>query len=310
MTTLAIWPVFVGLAGMALPGCPMPKPVPVVVPPPPPKPVVPAGDLFRLQGRAGQKGQGKVSILIENEPLNVVAKARKGSVRLMRVFTLNEEHTLTAVDPDGTQHVVGRLVEIEGKGDSPREQKDVDAVSRALAEIKVSFERSPRGEVTKLAVEGAQKPLDPGFARIMGGSIYGAGRGYLFPERNTEVGNDWKVRTEVPIPQPSGGQNNLEIDYHYEKKDGSVATISFKGKSQGESQGAQLQGTTQGEVHFDLATGDFMGQMVDTISERSESGVGSRLHVHVDWQATPVQGTVSAPAQAAPSQGAAPPPAQ
>jgi hypothetical protein len=147
----------------------------------------------------------------------------------------------------------------------------------------------------KLEVSDVNKPLDPVTARIVAGSIYGAGRGAIFTDKHVEVGATWPIRSEVTIP--TGGSNNWEIEYKYEKREGSVATISFTGKSSGESQGAQLTGDVSGELRFDTATGAVAFVRVDTKSARDPGAQaaipGAVLRVHVEWEA--VQ---AAPAQA------------
>lgn len=284
-----------------------PAPRPPVVAAPPPKPAAPPGELFRFQEKAGEAGQGKVSIRIESEPFSGNPKARKGPPKLARAFAMTEEHAVAAVDADGTQHVTGKLLDVEGKGETAKEQKAADALARALSEIKISFDRSAKGEVTRLKVEAVNDPLDEGPARIVAGSIYGAGRGAFFPEQQTEVGNGWKISTEVPIP--NGGSNNLEIEYHYDKKEGTVAAVSFKGQSHGESQGAQLSGEIAGDFKFDYQAGRLVSHVLDTRSARAEATSGSILRVHVEWQAQPSAAAPAAGADqaASPAAPAAPP---
>jgi hypothetical protein len=268
---------------------PSQKPPPAPVKPPPP-PAAPKGDTFRLSQRAGAAGQGKVSIRIENEPLGAPAKpSRKGApAKLVRAYVLTEEHSITGVEPDGTQHVVGKLLDVEAKTDNPKEQKDADALARALSEVKISFDRAARGEISNLDIKDVNKPLDPVTARIVAGSIYGAGRGQIFAADPVEVGQEWTIHSEVPIP--AGGNNVLDLSYHYDKKDGSVATCSFTGKSAGESQGAQLTGEMKGSFEFDLMKGAFVRILADTKSARDPGAQattpGSVLRVHVEWEAT------------------------
>ncbi|MCS6914563.1 MAG: hypothetical protein RMK29_09540 [Myxococcales bacterium] len=283
--------VLVGMGGLGLGGCPKPAPPPqpVVQPPPPP----PRGDLFRFSQQAGTSGQGRVSIRIENEPLNP-KPGRKGasSGRLMRAYTLTEEHLIVSVDADGTQHITGKLIDVEGKTDNPKEQREADALARALSEIKISFDRTARGEVipAKLEITDVNRPLDPRTARIVAGSIYGAGRGPIFPEEHVEVGRTWTIRSEVPIP---GGNITWEIEYKYERREGNIAVISFSGKSSGESQGAQLTGDAKGELRFDLQKGALAAMTVDT-KNASDPGPqastpGTILRVHVEWEAVAPQ---------------------
>lgn len=284
---------------LGLSACPAPKPKPTPVSPLP-KPEAPKGDLFRLGEKAGTSGQGRVSIRVENEPLNPPKPTRKGGgpAKLVRAYTLSEEHTVIGVEPDGTQHITGKLLDVEAKTDNPKEQKDADAIARLLTEIKIGFDRHPRGEVSKLEISDVNKPLDPVTARIVAGSIYGAGRGQIFPENHTEVGQSWTIRSEVPIP--AGGANTLELEYHYDKKDGSIATCTFTGKSTGESQGAQLTGELKGEFRFDVLLGTFVSMTVDTKSARDPGAQaqvpGSVLRVHVEWEAQAAK--ASAPAAA------------
>lgn len=271
---------------------PSQKPPPATVTKAPPPPPAPKGDTFRLSQQAGAAGQGKVSIRIENEPLGAapVKPSRKGGApgKLIRAYVLTEEHSIAGVEPDGTQHVVGKLIDVEAKTDNPKEQKDADALARALSEVKITFDRAARGEISNLDIKDVNKPLDPVTARIVAGSIYGAGRGQIFAADPIEVGQEWTIHSEVPIP--AGGNNVLDLSYHYDKKDGSVATCSFTGKSAGESQGAQLTGEMKGSFEFNLMKGAFVRMLVDTKSARDPgaqaSTPGSVLRVHVEWEAT------------------------
>jgi hypothetical protein len=124
MTRLCIRTVLwssLAIGALGLTGCPKPPPPVVVVPPKPVEPPKPKGDLLVFGEKAGDKGQGKVSVRIENEPLNA-KPGRKGVVpgRLMRAYTLTEEHSIISVDADGTQHITGKLIDVEGKTDNPK----------------------------------------------------------------------------------------------------------------------------------------------------------------------------------------------
>lgn len=278
---------------MALAACgPKPRPVPgpvTNVPPPPPP-----GDVFRLSAKVGDSGQGKVTVRVESDQPGPKGKR----VRVVRTYIMLEQHSITAVDADGTQQVSARLLDVEGKSENPKEQRELDALSRALSEVKIGFKRTPLGEVTDLTADPINKPLDPSTAQIVARSIYGAGRGVLFAEERQQVGQTWKKLSEVPLPN-NAGSNKLDVDYHYDKKEGTVATVTFTGKSTGQAGEMKLSGELTGTLLLDLKTGSFVSQLMDTKSVRGEGTPGAAtISVHVEWQAQ---------APEAPAQAAAPP---
>lgn len=315
MTAYLKWTTALLIVGLV--GC-GPKPKPLPPPPPPPPPPKPVGDLLRLSGQKGQSEQGKVKLDFENTSLS--PNPKKPPRKWSYSFTLTAKHTYSDVDADGTQHVQVELLDVEAHSDNPKTAPlDPGVLAQIMQEAKITFDRSARGEVSKLEVEGGNKPGDranygPSITRIVVGSIYGAGRGYVFPERRVEVNNDWVVNTELPIP--NGGKNTVELSYHYEAKDGNLATITFDGKTNGsvEKEDAPdkktlLTGTRKGTLKFDVGSGTLVSQVVDTEDGRSDpggqpmiSGTIAKLHLQWDLQqpAAPAEPTPAPAQQGAP----------
>ena len=293
MKTLRGTPWLLGVSLVLALGACGPKPAPVTGTIKNTPPLPPPGDQFRLAAKVGDKGEGKVSIRVETDQ-----PAPKGKrAHQVRTYLMTEQHSVSGVDPDGTQQVSGRLLDVEAKGENPKEQRELDALARALSEMKISFRRSALGEVTDLTAEPYNKPLDPSTAQIVARSIYGAGRGVLFAEQRQQVGQTWKKLSEVPLPG-NAGANKLDLDYTYAKKEGTVATVSFTGKSAGQAGDIKLAGELTGELQVDLIAGTFLKQTVDTKSVRGEGTPGMvTISVHVEWQAQPGE---AAPVAAAP----------
>lgn len=266
--------------GLALSACgPKPRPKTAINnPPPPPAPV---GEQLRLAAKVGQTTQGKVTLRVESDSPGPKNKR----VHSVRTYTLNEEQTVTAVDPDGTQQVTGRLRDVDIKSDNPKEARELEGIARALSELKITFKRTALGEVPELTAEPVNKPLDPYTAVVVARSVYGAGRGVLFTDQRKQVGDRWNKHSEVPLPN-NAGTNVIDVEYRLEKLEGAVATIAFTGKSQAQAGDVKLTGELSGTLQLDVKTGAYLSQTVETKSVRGEGTPGAAtVQVRLEWQA-------------------------
>lgn len=270
-------PLTLALTLCALPlGCtPKHKPEPIKPPPPP-------GDLLRLVHRSGEKVQGKIAVRYE--------EGEEGNKKKQRIFAvlLKEEHTITNIDESGTMHMAASFLEPETQGDSPKEKKTGEALARALSEVKITYDITPRGDVTNFDVTLGKEHsavLKP--TRQIAQWVYGADRGPLFDPGPIEVAKDWTIRAQIPIPQ--GGSKNYDITCTYDKREKDEATLSMNGKVSGESQGIKVSGELKQQLRLNVPQGRVLYSDVDTTqvfrSGDQESG-GSMMHVHITWEAT------------------------
>ena len=289
-----------GLLALSLSaGCPKPKKVEM------PTLQVP-GDVLKLSLKAGDKLTGKITVRLERS---------ESGKKKPKVYALvmKEEHSVASADAGGVLHMTASFFDIEPQGDSSKERKDAEAMARALSTTKVSFDLTPRGDVTNFDIalpadvkdskEGREMEAQMRDARQIAQAVYGADRGPIFDPQPIEKGKNWPIRASIPIPQ--GGNKSWEITGTYEKNEGGVADINLEGKVAGESRGTQLTGELKGKLKLHVQRGALTYQDVDTTSVfRAQDGSETNVHIHMTWEAE-AAAPAAAPAAAAPP--AAPP---
>jgi hypothetical protein len=255
-------------------------------PPAPPPPPPPPGDTLRLKHTPGDKPQSKVSLLIDQEQSGPPQKGG-GARKIVLNFTFAEEESVEAVDPDGTAQISARLADAVGNADSGADAKMVDDFALALDELKISFRRSPRGEVAAITMSGVRKPLDESTARSILNSLYGATRGAILPEGPVHVNDTWKVPMQVSMPGGTIGDANYS--YTYAKNEGGVATIVAEGTLEtkgGADAKKRMTGKTTSEYHLDVAGGKMKATSVDVTTLIEDLSVAPtrsvRLRIKLD----------------------------
>src|SRR5258706_12073560 len=140
--------------GVCLAACAHKKP-----PPPPPEPPKPVGDTLRFKAKAGEEPKAKVAMLIDQEMTSTTG-GKSGTKKIILNFSFIEEEKVDSVAPDGAAQISARLVDVTGAATTGASQEMVDNFALALDDLKISFRRSPRGEVAAITVSGVHKPLD------------------------------------------------------------------------------------------------------------------------------------------------------
>jgi hypothetical protein len=268
--------------GVCLAGCAHKKP-----PPPPSEPPKPVGDSLRFKAKAGDTPKAKVAMLIDQE-MTTTAGVKTKTQKIVLNFNLTEEETVDSVAPEGAQ-ISARLVDVAGTATSGANQEMVDNFAIALDELKISFRRSPRGEVAALTFTGLRNPLDENTAKSILNAIYGGGRGAILPEEPVAVGASWKVQTQVPTPL--GVTGDASYAYTYAKKDGNVATVTGEGtlEAKGGTPPAtkHLSGKSTSEYHLDIDAGRVDSSAADVNTSYEESSgkttMAVKQRIKVDW---------------------------
>jgi len=260
--------------------------------PPPAAPPPPPGDTLRLKAKAGEEPHAKVTLLIDQEQSGPPGPKATGARKIILNFTFAEEEKVEAVDADGTAQISARLADAVGTAESGADAKMVDDFALALDELKISFRRSPRGEVAAVTLAGVRKPLDESTARSILNALYGAARGAILPESPVRVSETWKVPMQVPIP--SGPIGEITYTYTYAKNEGGVATIVAEGTLEskaGPDVKKRMSGKTVSEYQLDVANGRMRASSVDVttlIEDLSAAPPRSvKLRIKLDARAQP-----------------------
>jgi hypothetical protein len=261
-------------------------------PPPPPPPPPPKGDLLRFKSNPGDELRAKVSLLIDQE--SAAKQGDKAGNRKMTLsFNFGEEQKVDAVAPDGAASISARLVDASGSAQTGATQQGVDDFALALDELKISFKRTPRGEISAITMSGVRSPLDDKTARIILNAIYAAARGPILPEEQVDVGATWHATTQVPTS--FGTSADATYNYKYVNKEGGVAVISCDGaldsKSPEGTAQKRLSGKNDSEYRLDIAGGRLVAFTTDVTTQLEEQVTGqqtlalaSKLRVKVDYK--------------------------
>jgi len=252
-------------------------------PPPPPPPPAPKGDLLRLKDAPGDTPKGKVKLVVEQESVGKKGKPMQNGF----TFDFTDEQKIdAAADAVAIQ---SRFVDAIGKLTVGNAKQDlIDMFAAVLCELKISFKRTPRGEIQALTVTGARDPLPEPTARAIVGTIHGVQRGAFLPEGHVEQGATWKV--EAPLPGNFSG--SVTFTYTYAKKEGTVATISGDGVVDGKAgtgpTAQKMTGHDTTEVKIDLATGKIVSQSFDSDVKIDKAATGElviKQRVRSEWTA-------------------------
>lgn len=278
------WLAFALAAGCAHKPPPPPPPAPPPTAPPPP------GETLRFRATAGDEPHARVKLTIDQDQTRTKAGAEAGPPQhLSLAFEFADEERVEQLAADGTASFSARLVDAVGKVSEGGNQKLVDDFALALDDLKIRFQRAPRGEVTALLLSGLPPPLEEGTARAMLNALYSSQRGNLLPEQPTVVGGGWKVETLLP---PSTGFTGLvSYEYTLARKGGGVAVITCRGtvEGKGASGGRTMTGKSSGEYRLEVETGRLIGSVVDS-DVLVDQQVGTpptqlsvKQHVHAEW---------------------------
>jgi hypothetical protein len=269
-------------AFVLLAACPPKTKKTVESPPPPPPPPPPKGDLLRLKDTPGDTPKAKVKLVIEQE-----TPGKKGkTVQVGLGFDFADEEKVDAAADGPLVH--SRFVDAIGKPIVGAKQEAVDLFAAILCELKISFKRTPRGEVQALTVAGARDSLNEPTAKVVVGTIHGVQRGAFLPEGHVEPGATWKV--EAPLPGNFSGAT--AFTYTYAKKEGTIATINGEGIVDGKGgsgpNAQKMTGRNTTEVKLDIPTGKILSQTFDTEVKIEKAATGDlvlKQRVRSEWTA-------------------------
>jgi hypothetical protein len=282
------WVPRLAVAVLLFSGCAHKPPPPPPAPPPPPPP---KGDTLRLKYQNGEDRISKVKLAIEQDVSGSQGN-KSASRKLALTFDFVEESKVESLAPDGTAQITARLADAVGSAASGADQKMVDDFALALDELKISFKRSPRGEIVALLLGGLRPPLEEGTARAMLNAMYSSQRGPILPEAPTDVGGTWKVDTALP---PSTGFTGLiSYNYTYARKGGGVAVVSCVGTIDGKGGPGtgtrKMTGKSVSEYRLEVESGRLLSSSVDSdvqidqnIPGQQTISSGVKQHVHAEW---------------------------
>jgi hypothetical protein len=260
-------------------------------PPPSPPPAAPVGDtVLRWKAQPGESlsAKGKLTIV---QDVSGGQGPKASTKHLALAFDFTEEEKVESVNADGTATVHARLVDVVGQTGEGGNQAAVDQFALALDDVKITFQRSARGEVNGLILAGIHPPLEEQTARAMLNSLYSAQRGPLFPEQPQIVGGTWKA--ETALPPSTGFSGQITYSYTLSRKGGGVAVIAAEGKVDGAGGSAQapraMKGRSTGEYRFDLESGKLIGTVtegqvdVDQVIGTPPTALKVKQQVRAEW---------------------------
>lgn len=170
----------------------------------------------------GTRVQGTAKVLIAHDV--------GGSHLVCSAYQLTEEHTVVGEESNGLQHLTARLVAAE-EGESeqaaaarPETQtkpcepdRTVGRMVTVLRDVTISFDRSCRGEVSALRVDGRASDEEKQAAQVLVGYVYGDPLGAVLPgcDQTLKKGAAW-----------TGGRTDRPLQYRYRGSRGALADIA------------------------------------------------------------------------------------
>lgn len=184
--------------------------------------------------------------------LEADARRRPTIPATLHTFSLQLEETVKSVDRDSVT-VAASLVDVVGASGDPQLS---DKLALALDDLRISFKRSTRADVTDVKIDGVHAPLEPHIARAIVLVLIGALRGPVLPMKSIGLQDDYQIQTSFELV---GITAHLRNFYTLVAKNGDVLRIRDKGKleaigSIGDTR-RQLIGDTFSEETFDLGKG-------------------------------------------------------
>jgi hypothetical protein len=267
-------------------GCqPKPKPQPQHPTPPPPPP---KGELLRWKAKTGDAISAAVKLVFETD-IELSAGKKAGIKHAVFNYHFTDEEKIGEVASDGTATISTRLVDVAGSATGVS-QEYTDDFALALDELKISFKRSPRGEVSALAITGVRKPLDEAIAFGVAQTLYLSGLGPILPEKNVEEKATWQA--DAPLPEKATGK--FTVASGYTKKEGPLATVTVEANLQADrpngSVTQKLTGKLNTELQLALEAGNFVHLVSDVLrqsdlllSGQATPTAGAKHHFHADW---------------------------
>jgi hypothetical protein len=218
--------------------------------------------------------------------LVVEVDARRKAVgpATLHTFSLQLEETVKSIDRDSVT-VAASLVDVVGESGDPQLS---DKLALALDDLRVTFRRSDRANVTDVRIDGVHAPLDPHVARAIVLVLIGGLRGPALPLKSIGVQDDYQAETSFDLV---GVTAHLRNFYTLLAKNGDTMRIRDKGKleaigSIGDTR-RQLAGDTFSEETFDLGKGVLVSgeyEWTYTVDDDPAGDVpgGGKLHVRAE----------------------------
>jgi hypothetical protein len=161
------------------------------------RPVDPSAPL-RLSMTAGQTVFGRCKLSLDVD-MGAARGDRSGGSHLALAFTARHVEHVDSIAPDGTAQLSTQLTDVRAAGSQSADAAQIDAFAGALGRLRVTLDRSPRGEVNRLEVTEVSPPLTEQTARALLTVLYSAKRGPILP-----AGDERTFTVRKPLPEVGG----------------------------------------------------------------------------------------------------------
>jgi hypothetical protein len=126
--------------------------------------------------------------------LEIDPRRRPVGPATLHTFTMSVEEKIRA--EGDSAHVEARLIEVVGASGEPQLS---DQLALAMDELKISFRRNARGEVSDVKLEALRPPLDEPTAHAIISAVFYAHRGPRLPDKPVGLQDDWTVESDLEV---------------------------------------------------------------------------------------------------------------
>ena len=249
------------------------------------------GDWLRLVHSVGGVTHGEASVLIEQDVIGRQTEAG-GARHVALEFRFFAEEKVLSAQPSGEAELQVKLQGVVIKGSEALDAKVLSQVAAQLEKVVVRLELSARGQARVLDVDGLAPPLDEKTVRSVVEAIYLTPHAPVLPTERVELHARWQE--QVHLPAALGVQGEMELAFHYDKREGQVVTLLCDGEHASKKGAGAASRRVVEKVHavyeLDVGKGEWVSrtieqtrQIEETMAQPKPMSVGVRQHVRAKW---------------------------